>query len=107
MPQKKEMKKRVEKKANRKQMMFKLSGKFNWQGGTVNCYALLPDPRNVRYYIQHVLGKYDLHLERMRNKYGERHGSDLYIGRFNTLDEAKNRAELREARYEVKKAARD
>lgn len=102
---------RNEKKATQKQMMFKLADKFQWQGGPISYWANLPDPRNVRYCITNVSGSlnpgnflYRLQLDRIPDRYGVKHGTDLTIGDYPSLEEAKSRAELREARYEVKKA---
>jgi len=107
---------RNEKKATQKQMMFKLADKFQWQGGPISYWATLPGPRNVRYHITQVSGSlnpgnlargnilYRLHLERIPDQYGRRHGIEIKIGDYPSLEETKSRAELREARYEVKKA---
>ena len=99
---------RNERKATRKQMLFKLSGKFNWEGCSgFQWIARIPEPRNVEYQINYFSHshKYILYLYRLMDKYGCKHGTDMHIGDYQSLEEAKNRAELREARYEVKKAA--
>ena len=89
-------------KVKQQQMIFKMDGKFDWkQKGQGYWYVDLPEPRNIRYEITNYTHTktYSLELLRLTN-----HGSDLTIGKFATLEEAQTRAELREARYEVKKA---
>lgn len=81
-------------------MIFKMDGKFEWKELNPSYwYVDLPEPRNLRYVIIHYNKAYGLNLIRLTS-----HGSDLSIGKYATLEEAKQRAELREARYEVKKA---
>ena len=89
-------------KVKQQQMIFKMDGKFDWKQETDNYWKVdLPAPRNVRYAISKLRsGLYHLDLIRLSDQ-----GNDLCIGtNFKTLEEAQTRAELREARYEVKKA---
>ena len=85
-------------KIKQKQMIFKMDGKFEWCGGPVIFFVNLPPPRSIRYIVTRNFGKWDLDLERLSNN-----GHNLHIGKFASDEEAKARAELREARYEVKK----
>lgn len=100
------MKQRNEKKATQKRMLFKLSRKFDWHDGVNYWWVILPFPRNVRYCISKSGYRelYTLNLERIRDTSNKKQGNDLLIGQFPSLEMAKTRAELREARYEVKKS---
>ena len=94
---------RNERKAKTKLMLFKFSGKFNWEHISKDWWQIdLPEPRNVRYVICRTnVNVFHLSLERLRDKYGKKHNADLDIGCYSTLQEAQSRAELREARYEA------
>ncbi len=90
-------------KVNTKRMILKMSGKFNWRVFENEVWWVdLLHPRNVRYIISKYPGQkfYYANLKRLQ----DRHGVDIHIGKYTTLEEAQDRVELREARYEVRKA---
>lgn len=95
-------------KVNTKRMIFKMSGKFDWHAGVNWWWVDLPSPRNVRYCINKLAmhSLYTLTLVRLVDQFGKKHGNDLTIGGYSSLEEAQNRAEVREARYEVKQTSR-